>query len=106
LKIITKFYDQSSDIGGYELSKYQTSKLDKVEQTYIGIHTYTSLIADSHEKSRIRKKQSRRHLRTHNKIHTVLSFSTTPKPGTVQYTTFNPIDLLDICKMNEISSSQ
>jgi hypothetical protein len=77
----------------------------KVEQTYSGIHPYTSLIADSHEESTIRKKQSR-HLRTHNKIHTVLSFSTTPKPGTVQYTTFNPIDLLDIRKMNEISSSQ
>jgi hypothetical protein len=78
----------------------------KMEQTYSGIHPYTNLIADSHEESTIRKKQGRRHLRTHNKIHTVLFFSTTPKLGTVQYTTFNPIDLLDICKMNEISSSQ
>jgi hypothetical protein len=37
----------------------------RVEQTYSVIHPYTSLIADSHEESTVRKKQSRRHLRTH-----------------------------------------
>jgi hypothetical protein len=64
----------------------------RVEQTYSEIHPHTRVIADSHEESTIRKKQNRRYLRTHNKIHTVLHFSTTPKPGTVQCTTFTPID--------------
>jgi hypothetical protein len=64
----------------------------RVEQTYSEIHPHTRLIADSHKESTIRKKQNRTYLRTHNKIHIVLSFSTTPKPGTIQRTTFTPTD--------------
>jgi hypothetical protein len=61
-----------------------------VEQTYSEIHPHTRIIADFHEKSTIRKKQNRKYPRTHNKIHTVLAFSTAPKPGTIQHTTFTP----------------